>query len=302
MKYFKTPGSTSAVYCINHKRHGMINVIYKTCELCILNAHFNVEGSTTAQYCRKHKKNNMILIIDNKCELCKELPTLEKIYENVKFDMYIDDQLTNSTSNVPDDLDEFARQVRNAEILKEYKAELEADRPRQISIKKEEDRIRRMAVAETATNIKREDARKDLFLSGETPYLFQKYIKEFWEKSLVEWGADKVEKHSSQWHYQIMPRVRRQAGEEINNLIHKHGCGGANCADPSFDFETYIANGYSLTLKRGSSLDSTFPCVSSNPYNPQGLGRCWGGTIHDGRLGADPRPFKTDLTLPESWK
>jgi hypothetical protein len=66
-----------ALYCVNHKKEGMVNVKDKTCihEGCKTRPTYNIEGEL-ALYCVKHKKEGMVNVISKQCihEGCKTLP------------------------------------------------------------------------------------------------------------------------------------------------------------------------------------------------------------------------------------
>jgi hypothetical protein len=67
---YNYPGETRGIYCVKHKKDGMINVVSKTCEFtnCITRPTFNYPEETRGIYCVKHKKDGMINVADKKCE------------------------------------------------------------------------------------------------------------------------------------------------------------------------------------------------------------------------------------------
>jgi hypothetical protein len=68
---YNVEGQTKAIYCSTHKKDEMVNVISKTCneEGCKIQPNYNVEGQTKALYCSTHKKDGMVNV---KSKTCKE--------------------------------------------------------------------------------------------------------------------------------------------------------------------------------------------------------------------------------------
>jgi hypothetical protein len=87
---FNYENEKKAIYCFQHKKENMINVINKTCifENCKIRPTFNYENEKQAVYCSEHKKENMINVKDKTCifENCKKIPTFN--YENEKQAFY----------------------------------------------------------------------------------------------------------------------------------------------------------------------------------------------------------------------
>jgi hypothetical protein len=83
-------GEKRGIYCVSHKKDGMINVISKTCEEpnCKKQPAYNFENEKTAIYCNSHKKDGMIDVINKKCEQenCNKRPIFN--YENEKQGIY----------------------------------------------------------------------------------------------------------------------------------------------------------------------------------------------------------------------
>jgi hypothetical protein len=69
---FNNEGSKTAIYCFQHKKDGMINVMNKTCLECKKQPVFNIEGSKNGIYCSEHKKNGMINVKDKTCIECNK--------------------------------------------------------------------------------------------------------------------------------------------------------------------------------------------------------------------------------------
>jgi hypothetical protein len=74
---FNIEGETKRLYCAQHKKDGMINVISKTCihKGCKTRPNYNIEGETKALYCCEHKSKEMINVINKTCLECKKQPT-----------------------------------------------------------------------------------------------------------------------------------------------------------------------------------------------------------------------------------
>ena len=71
---FNKEGETRGIYCLEHKKEGMINVVSITCVDCKKQPVFNKEGETKPLYCSKHKKEGMINVKDKPCLECKKQP------------------------------------------------------------------------------------------------------------------------------------------------------------------------------------------------------------------------------------
>jgi hypothetical protein len=66
---YNIKGEKKALYCSQHKLETMIDIMHKTCiyENCIVRPNFNTEGETKALYCSEHKLEGMIDILNKKC-------------------------------------------------------------------------------------------------------------------------------------------------------------------------------------------------------------------------------------------
>jgi hypothetical protein len=77
--YYNLEGETKPIYCLQHKKEGMVDVKNKTCihEGCKKQPGFNIKDETKAIYCSTHKKEGMVNIIAKTCiyEGCKTIPT-----------------------------------------------------------------------------------------------------------------------------------------------------------------------------------------------------------------------------------
>ena len=76
--HFNLPGQTKGLYCTQHKKEGMINVVNKKCleEGCMVEPCFNLPGQKKGLYCSTHKKEGMICVTVKTCahEGCKTIP------------------------------------------------------------------------------------------------------------------------------------------------------------------------------------------------------------------------------------
>jgi EsV-1-7 cysteine-rich motif len=79
---FNVEGETKALYCSEHKKDGMVNVISKTCihEGCKTRPTYNNEGETKGLYCSEHKKDGMVDVKHKTCihKGCKTRPNYNK--------------------------------------------------------------------------------------------------------------------------------------------------------------------------------------------------------------------------------
>jgi len=77
---FNKKGETRALYCSAHKKEGMIDVKHNTCLECNIRPVFNKEGETKALYCSEHKKEGMVDVKNKTCltEGCKKQPAFNK--------------------------------------------------------------------------------------------------------------------------------------------------------------------------------------------------------------------------------
>jgi hypothetical protein len=75
---FNLEGNKKALYCSEHKKNGMIDVINKRCihEGCSKRPLFNVFGETTSLYCLAHKLQGMVDVEHKSCvhEGCNKRP------------------------------------------------------------------------------------------------------------------------------------------------------------------------------------------------------------------------------------
>ena len=67
---YNIEGETKAIYCLAHKKDGMVDVKNKTCcEVgCKKIPVFNIEGETKAIYCSAHKKDGMVNVVSKTCK------------------------------------------------------------------------------------------------------------------------------------------------------------------------------------------------------------------------------------------
>ena len=72
---FNVKGEAKGLYCSNHKKEGMVDVIHKTCLECNKLPSYNSYGESKALYCTTHKKNKMVNVIHKTCIDCNKLPS-----------------------------------------------------------------------------------------------------------------------------------------------------------------------------------------------------------------------------------
>jgi len=79
---FNKQGEKKALYCLEHKKDGMVDVKHQMClhEGCKTRPNYNNEDETKALYCSEHKKEGMVDVKNKRClhEGCKKQP----IYNN----------------------------------------------------------------------------------------------------------------------------------------------------------------------------------------------------------------------------
>ena len=86
------------IYCNDHKKEGMINVISKKCLECTKRAYFNNENEIEPIYCNEHKKENMINIQSKKCLNCDKQPSYN--YKNEKRPIYCSNHKLENMINI----------------------------------------------------------------------------------------------------------------------------------------------------------------------------------------------------------
>ncbi len=67
---FNDPVEIKGLYCNQHKKEGMIDVISKRCQhpSCIKQPSFNLPGEIKGLYCHQHKKDGMTDVKNKKCQ------------------------------------------------------------------------------------------------------------------------------------------------------------------------------------------------------------------------------------------
>jgi hypothetical protein len=67
---YNEPEETKGLYCSFHKKEGMIDVVSKRCksEGCNKRAYYNEPEETKGLYCKNHKKEGMIHVIHKRCK------------------------------------------------------------------------------------------------------------------------------------------------------------------------------------------------------------------------------------------
>ena len=100
--YFNEEGQTTGLYCGDHKKENMINVLDKRCceDGCNKHPYFNEEGQTTGLYCGVHKKDNMINVVSKRCceDGCNKHPAFNE--EGQTRGLYCDEHKKENMINV----------------------------------------------------------------------------------------------------------------------------------------------------------------------------------------------------------
>lgn len=77
-RLFNIKGETKAIYCFQHKKDDMVDVLNKSCiyKFCNKRPNFNIDGEKKALYCCQHKQPEMINVLSKKCihDYCNTLP------------------------------------------------------------------------------------------------------------------------------------------------------------------------------------------------------------------------------------
>lgn len=208
------------------------------------------------------------------------------------WDLCLQDQLTQANPTI--DESDFAADL----LLEEWRREVEA-RILATKLSREEDtKAQRKIDAEVATGIRREDARRDLFLNQTSPFLFRKYMSDYHAAMTRE--LEKSWFPLSTIHKQD---IRAECGLEVGRIVHNPGCGNHTVFNynPTDEWVFDIPYDERVTNTSGVSPDGrnmmiryALPCFG-------GCGQCWDGSWYDQRPVPDPKPFKTNWCLPESW-
>jgi len=86
---FNLSTETKALYCSQHKKENMVDIINKRCvhENCTKQPHFNFSCEKKAAYCFEHKKLNMLDVSKNTCQhqKCKELALFGEINKRAQY-------------------------------------------------------------------------------------------------------------------------------------------------------------------------------------------------------------------------
>ena len=232
------------------------------------------------------------------------MASIKNLYEQELGEIFAYGQLTDKTPNSNSDYANEVLAVQWIEDLEKEAAEALA-KQKEKKLKREDDTMEtRKMEAEFATNIKREDARRDLFLNQKSPYLFRKYMLEYWNRLTNEY----LESYPTLSDYQRRT-INNACANEVVRIVHQ--CGYCCVPDDQFDphdewiFEIPYderpkgKNGTTLGVDTRYWVKSRFggPCSSW----PGHAGYCWNGTYHDDRnfvTGLGTRnPFKT--MIPE---
>jgi hypothetical protein len=205
------------------------------------------------------------------------MASLKNLYEQQTCEIFAFGQLTDS-SVINGREQDLASEVMASEWSKELEHEAV-----QKKLTREVDTMEfRKIEAEKSTNISREDARKDLFLNQKSPFLFRKYIAEYHATITKEWEQTWNPLSEDQKY-----RIREECGIEAHRIVHNAQC-WLSCAP----------------MNANPRVEWTFSMLSGGACSswPGHCGHCWDGTYtHSGNV-PDPKPFKVNWCLPESWK
>jgi hypothetical protein len=177
---------------------------------------------------------------------------------------------------------DFGEEVLQAELLRknnalalEWTMEIDAEYIRNGPIRRKADIEARRIQAETAINIKLEDAKRDLYVNSRNPFLFRKYMKDYYDvireqyKSyFVPLQTDFSTEHWIRCRNATL-RIHEICGEHVSKIV--CGCNFPNKPyDPSLEwtFEPYGRFGSSISLQSACNAHSGY------------LGRCSDGTSH----------------------
>lgn len=255
-----------------------------------------------------------------KLRAIKLTSAIASLYQTELQSVILYGELTNKSKVTESD---FGEEVYQAELLRknnalalEWALDIDANTDAYMNCKKdkkiEDNRLFREQFANTATNISRNDARRDLFQNQTNPYLFRKYILDLWE-------ATKMNPFFSD--FKCPPKKvcvdytsKMTCGLEIYIILHpciEHDCprntmwAGGGYYDPiyysNFDINTMTYE--SIKSKFGVPFNSSCNGKSCTFY---GAGYCYDGTLqwHVSNTGqcvpAAPH-LKNNLLAPSYW-
>lgn len=71
---YNNEGEKGGVYCVMHKKEGMVNVRSKRCaeDGCVTHPVYNFEGEIGGVYCKNHNKHNMVDVESRRCAIIKK--------------------------------------------------------------------------------------------------------------------------------------------------------------------------------------------------------------------------------------
>lgn len=221
------------------------------------------------------------------------MASIKNLYEQELGEIFAYGQLTDKTSTSNSD---YANEVLAVQWIEDLEKEAA-----QKKLRREDDTMetRRME-AEFATNIKREDARRDLFLNQKSPFLFRKYMLEYWNRLT----NDYLESYPTLSDYQKRT-IREECGREVNRIIHQCSCAGMpGDYDPHAEWMFDIPYDQHGRKNGANLLRYMFgKCVMNEQTE---CGNCWNGTYTDlrncghtggGNVAFTRQPFKS--MIPE---
>jgi hypothetical protein len=98
---FNLPNEKIGIYCNQHKKENMVNVVDKKClekDCEILCPVFNLPNEKIGIYCNKHKKENMINLKSPRCQDCNALAAYN--LENIRPPIYCNEHKKDSMIDI----------------------------------------------------------------------------------------------------------------------------------------------------------------------------------------------------------
>lgn len=96
--HFNFPDQTRGIYCAEHKKLGMLSIMIPKCLECDKKPHFNFSDQTRGIYCADHKKPEMRNVVSRTCLHCDKQPHFN--FPSEKRGIYCADHKLNGMRNV----------------------------------------------------------------------------------------------------------------------------------------------------------------------------------------------------------
>lgn len=200
----------------------------------------------------------------------RKMASINTLYQQQLSEIFAFSQLTHKSHASESD---YSNEVLASQWIKELEIEEE-----QKKLKREDDTMeQRKKDAEISRNISREDARRDLFLNQKSPFLFRKYMLDYYNRLTNEY----LQSYPTLSDYQKRT-IREESGREVNRIIHQCGKSGMpGDYDPFAEWKFDIPFDENGRKDGANLLRYTFggPCSSWPGHN----GYCWDGTYFDDR-------------------